>query len=98
MLVRFSASAFFRLLRNFLCDFVNVDLVGVVVVGLPSHAGAGLFYHRFNLESRCRPQASSFAGGAPLSGQPANMRRPIAVSTKSVFIIFVLCSISGLYA
>jgi len=67
-------------------------------VGLPSHAGASLFYHRFNLEFRRWPSASNFAGGDPLSGQPANMRRPIAISTKSVLVIFVLCSIARLYA
>jgi hypothetical protein len=71
-----------------MCDFVDVDLVWVIVVGLPSHAGASLFYHEFILGFWCRPSASNFAGGAPLSGQPANMRRPIGRSTKSSFKVY----------
>jgi len=81
-----------------LCDFVDVVLVWVIVVGFPSHAGASLFYPVLSLDFWRRPLASSFAGGVPLSGQPANMRRPIGVSTKSVFVFFGLCSIARLYS
>jgi len=49
------------------------------------HAGASLFWHKSNPEFRCRPLASNYASVSALSGQPANMRRPNAASTESVF-------------
>ena len=98
VLVHFSASAFFSIASKSSVRFVDVDVVWVIVVGLPSHAGASLFYHELILGFWCRPSASNFAGGAPLSGRPANMRRPNVASTKSVFVIFDLCSNARLYA
>ena len=53
--------------------------------GLSWHASASLFWRQLSLDFRRRPLASNFAGGLALSGQPANMRRPIVASTKSVF-------------
>jgi len=53
--------------------------------GFAKHSGASLFCHQSSLDFQCRPLASNFAGGFALSGQPANMRRPIEASTESVF-------------
>jgi len=95
VLVHFFASAFFSIASKSYVRFIDVVLMWVIVVGLPIHAGASLFYNVLSLDFWRRPLASNFAGGAPLSGQPANMRRPIEASTKSVFVILVYALLQG---
>jgi hypothetical protein len=40
----FFAPAFFRVLRNLLCEFVDAVLYVAIAVSLPSHAGSVSFY------------------------------------------------------
>ena len=68
------------------------------ISGFTKHAGASLFWHYLSPDFWCRPLASNFAGGFSLSGQSANMRRPIATSTESVFKELGQRSVTKLYA